>query len=153
MENLNINWQCKFFSDLSVHELYKILKLRSEVFVVEQNCVYLDLDDIDLNCFHFFAINANDELIAYSRLIAPNITFKEMSIGRVITNPRYRNLSYGKLLISKSIEQCHVLFGSGNIKIGAQLYLKRFYESFGFKKMSDIYLEDGIEHIKMIREL
>jgi ElaA protein len=151
MTDLNITWQCKYFDDLSNIELYKILKLRNLVFVVEQNCPYLDLDDIDVSCYHFFATNPQNEIVAYTRLIAPNIVYEQMSIGRVITHPNFRNLKLGKQLIENSIVKCFELYGNGAIKIGAQLYLKRFYESFGFVQSSDMYLEDGIEHIKMVR--
>ncbi|MFY8126753.1 MAG: GNAT family N-acetyltransferase [Chitinophagaceae bacterium] len=153
MKDLSIQWQCKYFNDLTNLELYQILKLRSLVFVVEQNCVYQDIDDIDINCYHFFATNQNNEIVAYTRLIAPTVVYHEMSIGRVITHPNFRKLQLGKQLIANSILQCFKLFGKGAIKIGAQLYLKKFYEGFGFIKSSDIYLEDGIEHIKMIRSL
>lgn len=151
MQNLEINWKCKFFNDLKNEELFKILQLRSAVFVVEQNCVFLDLDDIDTKCFHFFGENEQNEVIACSRLIAPNLVYNEMSIGRVATAINFRKKGVGKQLMEKSIENIYNLFGKQPIKIGAQLYLKKFYESFGFVQQSDVYLEDGISHIRMIK--
>ncbi|MEP6512298.1 MAG: GNAT family N-acetyltransferase [Parafilimonas sp.] len=131
-------------------ELYKILQLRNEVFVVEQNCVYLDADNKDQSCYHL-AGSDGDLLVAYTRLMPAGIAYKkEASIGRVVTSAAYRNTGIGRILMQKSIEQCRLLFNDARIKIGAQLYLQSFYESFGFKQLSDIYLEDGIEHIEML---
>jgi ElaA protein len=144
-----MNWQLKKFEDLSNSELYAILRLRSDVFVVEQNCVYLDLDNSDQQCYHFF-LEDDGKIIAYTRLVPPGLHYKECSIGRVVTHPDFRKNNYGKQLVQKSIEQCVMLFPNHSIKIGAQLYLKKFYETFGFTQNSEIYLEDGIEHIKMI---
>ena len=104
MQNLEINWKCKFFNDLKNEELFKILQLRSAVFVVEQNCVFLDLDDIDTKCFHFFGENEQKEVVACSRLIAPNLVYNEMSIGRVATAINFRKKGVGKQLMEKSIE-------------------------------------------------
>ncbi|MCX8481845.1 MAG: GNAT family N-acetyltransferase, partial [Sediminibacterium sp.] len=128
---------------------YKVLQLRQQVFTVEQNCNYLDIDNKDLNAYHIMAWD-KDILVAYVRLLAPNVAFEEMSIGRVLTNINYRKRKIGIELMREAIRTCILLYGRGNIKIGAQLYLKKFYESFGFKQVSDIYLEDNIEHIKMI---
>lgn len=140
----------KPFSELSAAELYRIMRLRSEVFVVEQQCIYLDADDKDPYCHHLM-IWDGDILIAYARLLPPGLAYTEMSIGRVVSSPAYRKKGAGRLLLKESIASCHALFGEGSIKIGAQLYLKKFYESFGFEQVSDIYLEDDIEHISMLR--
>ena len=146
-----INWVCKHFDSLTTHELYALLRLRSEVFVVEQNCVFLDMDNNDKNCFHLLGYDG-DLLVACTRLLAPNTVYQEMSIGRVVNAVSHRGKGIGKELMRQSIQQCHQLFGYGTIKIGAQLYLKRFYERFGFEQTGDIYLEDDIEHIKMIKK-
>ena len=146
---MNINWFCKAFNSLTQDELYSILQLRNEVFVVEQNCVYQDCDNIDQNSYHFMGWQQN-KLVAYTRLIPSGVVFEEISIGRVVTSPSIRRTKVGKELMIRSIEKLYELFGKSKIKIGAQLYLKSFYESLGFIKSSDIYLEDGIEHIKMI---
>lgn len=144
----DIKWICEPFNQLTPIEIYKIMQLRNAVFGVEQNCVYLDADDKDQVSFHFCGWH-NDTLAAYTRLMPANIDYPEISIGRVVTNIHYRKNGIGKLLMQHSIEQCFSLFGRQSIKIGAQIYLKKFYESFGFQQVSDIYLEDGIEHIKM----
>lgn len=147
---MDIKWVCKTFNDLSPEELYSILQLRSEVFVVEQNCVYQDMDDKDQQSYHFMGFIDN-KLVAFTRLMPPGLSYAEMSIGRVVTSPSVRGKNIGRLLMQQSITKVHELFGESAIKIGAQLYLKSFYESLGFIKCSELYLEDGIEHIKMIR--
>jgi len=147
---MQIQWFCKHFNDLSVTELYSIIRLRNEVFVVEQNCVFQDADNKDQHCFHLMGF-INNELVAYTRLLDKGIAYNYASIGRVVTNPNYRNIGAGKLLMQQSIEHCYTLFGQQSIKIGAQLYLKKFYESFGFEQSSDVYDEDGIDHIEMIK--
>lgn len=138
-----------FFDKLSPKELYAAMQLRNEVFVVEQNCVYQDADNKDPFCFHLF-IWKQEKLIAYTRLLPPGLAYTEMSIGRVVSSPAYRRTGAGRLLIRESIKACHQLFGPGSIHIGAQLYLQKFYESFGFEQCSDVYLEDDIEHIEMV---
>jgi ElaA protein len=147
---MNLTWVCKHFDDLTPHELYAILRLRNAVFVVEQNCVFQDADDKDQNCYHLMGWNG-EFLAAYTRLVPPGIAYEQMSIGRVITDPSVRRFGAGKTLMTESIEQCNKLFGGGEIQIGAQLYLKKFYESFGFHQVGDVYDEDGIDHIHMIR--
>ncbi len=146
-----LSWTLKKFEDLSPYELYAILRLRSEVFVVEQNCVFLDMDDKDQQCYHLLGWQS-DLLTAYTRLVPPGISYEQPSIGRVVTSPAARGSGIGKLLIEKSIGETIKLFGKSPIRIGAQLYLKRFYESFGFVQVGDIYDEDGIDHIKMRRQ-
>ncbi|MEI9944744.1 MAG: GNAT family N-acetyltransferase [Chitinophagaceae bacterium] len=143
-----MEWVLKKFDDLSPKELYAILRLRSEVFVVEQDCVFLDMDNKDQLCYHFMAWQ-NDSLVGYTRLVPPAVSYDLPSIGRVVTSPSARNTGIGKLLIEKSIEELSNLFGQTSIRIGAQLYLKKFYESFGFIQSSDIYDEDGIDHLEM----
>ena len=147
-DHLKINWICKSFNDLANEELYKILQLRNTVFVIEQNCPYQDCDDKDQQCYHLMGWQ-QDILVAYCRLIPPGIAFKEASIGRVVTASIVRGKNIGKELMTHSIKYIHELFGEQSITIGAQLYLKNFYELFGFIKTGDIYLEDGIEHIQM----
>lgn len=147
---MQIQWLLKKFEALSPYELYAILQLRNEVFVVEQNCVFQDADDKDQNSYHLMGFN-NDKLVAYTRLVPPGESYKEVSIGRVVTSPSVRGSGTGKELMEQSIDAVYKIFGVQPIKIGAQLYLKKFYESFGFEQISDVYLEDGIEHIYMIR--
>ena len=146
-----MKWILKKFDELTSHELYSILQLRNEVFVVEQNCVYQDADNKDQASYHFTGWK-NDKLIAYTRLLPKGVAYKDyVSIGRVVTASSERRNSIGKELIKKSIEQLNNLFESVPIKIGAQLYLKKFYSEFGFRQNSDVYSEDGIEHIEMIK--
>jgi ElaA protein len=148
---MNITWSCKAFESLTPGELYSILQLRNEVFVVEQNCVYQDCDDKDRHAQHFMGWQDN-KLVAYTRLLPAGVAYKEISIGRVVTSALVRGTGTGKELMTRSIEKIHELSGNSPIQIGAQLYLKRFYESLGFVQNSAVYLEDGIDHIKMIRD-
>ncbi len=148
---MHIHWLLKRFDELTPYQLYAALQLRNEVFVVEQNCIYQDADDKDQHAYHLSGFN-NNKLIAYTRMFPPNVLYKEASIGRVVTSPSVRRSGAGKLLMQQSIKSIDNLFGAVPIKIGAQLYLKKFYESFGFQQISDCYLEDGIEHIYMLKE-
>jgi ElaA protein len=145
---MNIEWRLIKFPDLTPHELYDALRLRSEVFVVEQNCVFLDQDGVDQHCFHLLGYK-NEKLAAYSRIVPPNISYEEASIGRVVTSRMVRKSGIGKELIRRAIKAVYDIYGNVAVKIGAQLYLKRFYESFGFAQVSSVYLEDGIKHIYM----
>lgn len=147
---MNIQWSLKKFDELSSLELYKILQLRNEVFVVEQNCPYQDADNKDLKAHHFMGWE-NDKLVAYTRILPPGVSYTEASIGRVVSSPSARGNGIGLELMTKSIEQVYHLFGEVPIKIGAQLYLQKFYTSLGFQQTSAVYLEDGIEHIEMVK--
>lgn len=147
--NNETNWHCKFFTELSVTELYDILQLRSEVYVVEQQCIFLDMDGIDKITYHLFGYEQK-QLVACCRLIAPDVVYKnKASIGRVVNSASVRGKGIGKKMISLAIEKCREFFPSSPIKIGAQLYLKEWYGSFGFAPCGEVYLEDGIEHIHM----
>ncbi len=147
---MNIHWVLKTFDDLAPRELYAILQLRSAVFVVEQACPYQDADGNDQGSHHLMGFNG-DTLAAYTRLLPPGLTYGQASIGRVVTATAVRRYGIGKMLMQESIENVYRLFGAGPIKIGAQFYLKRFYESFGFVQTGDMYLEDNIEHIHMLK--
>ena len=145
-----INWNFKKFEELTPSELYSIMQLRNEVFVVEQNCVYQDADNKDLLSYHLMGWN-QQKLVAYTRILAPGIAFEEASIGRVVTSPSVRRTGIGIELMNRSISKTTELFGNFPIRIGAQLYLQKFYTSLGFEKDSDTYLEDNIPHIEMVR--
>jgi len=149
VKKINIKWSYKTFDSLSNSELYNILRLRSEVFIIEQQCIYQDLDGKDLKSHHLTAWDG-DNLVAYTRIVPPGVSFPEVSIGRVLTSPLYRGNGKGIALMQKSIEKVYETYGKTPIRIGAQLYLKKFYENLGFAKDSDQYLEDGIPHIEMI---
>ncbi|MEL1242260.1 GNAT family N-acetyltransferase [Flavobacterium flavipallidum] len=147
---MEIVWHIKTFEALTVNELYALLKLRSEVFVVEQNCVYLDIDGKDPLALHLFGEFEN-QIVAYTRLFKPGISYDSASIGRVVVASDYRNKKWGKDLMLQSILAIENHFGVAQITISAQLYLKKFYELLGFVQSSEMYLEDDIPHIKMIR--
>ncbi len=149
---MQIQWILKKFEELTPYQLYAILQLRNEVFVVEQNCVFQDADDKDQDSYHLMGF-LNNKLVAYTRLVPPGVVYPDISIGRVITSHLVRRTGTGKELMQQSIDDCYRLFGKAPIKIGAQLYLKKFYEFFGFQQISDVYLEDGIEHIYMRKEV
>ncbi len=146
---MSLTWTYKSFNELHTLELYAILQLRAAVFVVEQNCVYQDVDGKDKVSFHVMAWQG-DELMAYARLVPPGVSFDEASIGRVITAPQYRGKGAGITLIEKSIAQVRQSYHTTTIRISAQYYLKKFYAAFGFKPCGDTYLEDGIPHIEMV---
>jgi ElaA protein len=146
---MELTWTLKKYDELTVPELYALLQLRNEVFVVEQNCPYQDADNKDQKSFHFMGWD-NSTLVAYTRIIPQGISYTEASIGRVVTNPRYRGTGAGKQLMQLSISNTLQLFNCTQIKIGAQLYLKKFYENLGFVQCSDTYLEDNIPHIEML---
>ncbi|TVZ16130.1 GNAT family N-acetyltransferase [Maribacter sp. MAR_2009_72] len=139
----------KKFNELNTTELYEFLKLRSEIFVVEQNCVYQDLDDKDKKALHVIGIRDNI-IVAYTRIFGPGDYFKEASIGRVAVDKRYRRFGYGKEIMESSIKGVQEHFNIDTIQLSAQTYLIKFYSSLGFKKVGEEYLEDDIPHIKMI---
>ncbi|MEP7256413.1 MAG: GNAT family N-acetyltransferase [Ferruginibacter sp.] len=143
-----MKWIFKKFDELTAAELYAIMQLRNEVFVVEQNCVYQDADDKDQQSCHLAGWDGAT-LVAYTRIIPPGIAYAEASIGRVVTSPKYRKTGAGKILMQESISNTFSQFNCSKIKIGAQVYLTKFYESLGFFKTGDEYLEDGIPHIEM----
>lgn len=140
----------KPFDELTPAQLYAILRLRNEVFVVEQNCVFQDADNKDPYCNHLMLFNAG-ELMAYARIVPAGVAYEEMSIGRVVTSPKARGTGAGRVLMTKAIELCYEILGPGPIRIGAQCYIKNFYASLGFVETGDPYDEDGILHIEMIK--
>jgi ElaA protein len=146
-----MNWILKPFAELTAKELYDILQLRNEVFIVEQNCPYQDCDNKDLYAWHLMGV-LEGKLLAYSRLLDAGISYSESSIGRIVTSPSIRKTGMGKKLMHESIEQIQNLFHTETIRIGAQLYLQKFYRSFGFIQDGSTYLEDNIPHIHMLRK-
>jgi len=138
----------KEFIALSARELFEIYRLRSEVFVVEQNCVYRDIDDKDLSSLHVMLLN-NQELIGYCRILPPGSSYKEPSIGRVAVIKTSRGNGSGKLLMKHSLNKTMELFDNQDIVISAQSYLRQFYTELGFTAEGEEYLEDDIPHIKM----
>ena len=147
-----LTFSCLSFDQLRPAELYEILALRQEVFVVEQNCPYLDCDGKDLQSWHLMGRDETGKLICYTRLLPEGLSYQGYtSIGRVVSSPQARGTGAGKILMERSIDMCYHLFGRQPIKIGAQTYLLKFYESFGFQSTGEAYIEDGIPHTKMIR--
>jgi ElaA protein len=144
-----ISFITKSFPELTTIELYQLLQLRAEVFVVEQNCPYLDIDDKDQKSFHVLGYE-NEKLVACTRLVPVGISYNnEPSIGRVVTHPSVRKSGYGKLLMEYSIAETRQRFNASVIVIGAQQYLDRFYRELGFVPEGDMYLEDNIPHMTM----
>jgi ElaA protein len=144
-----INWSLQAFNDLTPLQLEAIFALRAQVFVVEQNCVYNDVDGKDKYAFHLMG-HIDGRLAAYARLLPINISYNNYcSIGRVVTHADFRGRQLGQQLMLEAIKQCKLLFGEDPIKIGAQFYLLKFYENLGFSPIGKTYLEDGIAHIEM----
>lgn len=148
-----MQWYFKTFDELTLNEFHAILQLRINVFVVEQNCPYEELDGKDKKALHLFAFeeDAPDTIIAYTRIFKPGDYYKEAALGRVVVHPDYRKEKLGYKLIERTISAIETKLKTATIKIGAQTYLKKFYESFGFKQEGEEYIEDGIPHIHMIR--
>lgn len=146
----NMEVKIKKFEELDLHELYEVLQLRSEVFVVEQDCVYQDIDGKDQKALHVLGYEA-DLLVAYTRLFPPGIYFSEAAIGRVVVREANRKNSYGHEILKASVKAIEESYQTKSIKLSAQTYLTRFYESHGFEQVGEGYLEDGIPHIAMIK--
>lgn len=144
--------EVKKFSELSLEELYDVLRVRAEVFVEEQNCPYQDLDGKDQKALHILG-KENNQLVAYARCFAPGDYFKEAAFGRVLVLDNYRKLGYGHRITNASIQAIKDNFKTKEIRISAQLYLVTFYESHGFNTIGDRYLEVGIPHISMLLNL
>ena len=142
--------EAKNFDELNLEELYKILQLRSQVFVVEQDCIYQDLDGKDQKALHILGFE-NNELVAYTRCFKPGDYFEQASIGRVIVKENFRKYGYGHEIIKASVKAIEERYNTTSIKLSAQQYLTAFYESHGFHKTGVGYLEDGIPHIAMIK--
>ena len=148
-----MNWVLKKYKDLTLDEFHSILQLRIDVFVVEQDCPYPELDGKDKQAYHFFAFAEGNptQIIAYTRIFKPGNYYNEAAIGRVVVHSDHRKEGLGVQLMKRSIDQIESMFQTKKIKIGAQTYLQKFYESLGFKKIGKDYIEDGIPHIHMIK--
>ncbi len=145
-------WQWKKIEDLSGKEMHDILAVRQQVFVVEQNCIYLDADELDRQSWHLTGISENGDVEIYARLNFPGSRFAEPSIGRVLTCTTVRKQGYAKMAVIQAIEKSRREYPGQNIRISAQIYLTRFYSDLGFRLIGEPYDEDGIEHIDMILE-
>lgn len=150
----SLSWQCSRFDDLSPSELYAALQLRQKVFVVEQKCPYLDADGVDSKSLHLLGWSDDSErkkLVAYARLLPPRVKYAESSIGRVCTDPDARGTGAGKVLMIEALKRVEEAGWGKEIRIAAQMYLERFYEGFGFRRVTDPYLDDDIWHVDMRR--
>ncbi|WP_396591221.1 GNAT family N-acetyltransferase [Allomuricauda sp. R78024] len=141
----------KTFGELSNTELYQLMRLRSEVFVVEQDCIYQDLDNKDQKALHVLGVK-NQNVVAYTRVFMPGDYFKNTSIGRVVVEKEERKFGYGKVIMEASLEEIKKRFPESSIELSAQTYLIKFYNDLGFKTTGEEYLEDGIPHIRMIKK-
>lgn len=149
-----IDWQFSRFADLTPFDLYDVLAARQNVFILEQTCLYPDIDGYDLEAHHLLGwrdVDGKRQLAAYLRVLAPGAKYDEMSIGRVVTTPAARGSGAGRALLDRGIAHAEALHPGHRIRIGAQQYLERFYASFGFETVSAPYDEDGIMHIDMLR--
>ena len=150
-----LRWQWSTFSELTVLDLYELLRLRQEVFIIEQNCPYPDADGKDVYAHHLLGWNASPpghpELLAYLRVLPPGVSYPELSMGRIVTAPAVRGSGMGKMLMEEGFRRIESAYGKQPIRISAQAHLKRFYELFGFYQVSEPYDEDGILHIEMLR--
>lgn len=142
----------KSFEELTKKELYDLLALRAEVFVVEQNCAYQDVDGKDPEALHILG-SKDEHLVAYARVFKPGVYFKEASIGRIVVKNSHRTLGYGQQIVLASEEAIKNCFHTNNIKLSAQTYLKKFYSDMGYMSVGEEYLEDGIPHLAMVKEL
>jgi len=146
-------WQWSRFPNLSVDDLYAVVRLREAVFIVEQNCPYADADGRDVNAWHLLGweYGANRKLIAYARVFEPGVRYTEASIGRVVTAPEVRGNGLGKILMAEALRRVETLVPGQLVKIAAQRRLERFYRDLGFRTISAAYEEDGIIHVDMVR--
>lgn len=146
-----IRWQWHTYQQLPTDLLYAILRLRQEVFSVEQSCAYLDLDGRDQYSLHLTAYDADGNLVAYLRLVEPGKRFPEPSIGRVVTSEKVRRSGVGKVLMAEGLRKAAEMYPGQPNRISAQQYLERFYNNFGYVRAGEVYDEDGIPHVEMLR--
>lgn len=146
----NITWKIKSFEELTNKELYEILKVRQEVFIVEQTCYYLDADGYDEKAIHLWA-EKEEKIVAYCRIFSQGTKYPETSIGRVLTHQEFRHLQLGKTLMKFALEAIETRFKTKKCRISAQDYLLKFYTDFGFIDTGKKYLEDNIPHTEMVR--
>ncbi len=150
-----IEWQWAEFGELTTGELYQVLKLRQHVFIVEQNCIYEDIDDLDEAAWHLIGwrieISGARTIAAYLRVLGPGVKYKESSIGRVIVSQAARGVGLGKVLMAQAISIMNEKLSNTPVKLSAQYHLEGFYRDYGFETVSDPYDEDGILHVEMLK--
>jgi len=145
-----MTWHYRWWSELTVDELYAIMVVRQRVFSVEQDCAYLDADGVDPSCHHLWQPGPGG-VAAYLRVVPPGVKYDEPSLGRIVTAPEARGTGLGRALVGEGLARVAAAHGPVAVRIGAQRYLERFYGEFGFVRVSDDYLEDGIVHLEMVR--
>jgi len=148
---MRVTYTLKAFQDLSLEELYEILQIRQRVFVLEQECSYLDCDGKDYHSHHLIGRDEKQKIVTYSRLLPPDVSYPgDASIGRVLSDAALRGSGEGKRLMQESIQMCYQLYGKVSIRISGQCYLRGFYGSLGFVEVGEEYFEDDIPHIEMV---
>ena len=147
---MDLRWEWKAFNELSAEEMYTVLCVRQEVFVLEQECLYLDADGKDRKSFHLMGFDGN-ELMAYARIVEPGISYKEVSIGRILSSKNARGTGAGVELMNQALTRIELMYGKVPVRISAQSYLEKFYKKFGFEPTGKEYLEDEIPHMEMLR--
>ena len=147
---MKFRWECKSFNDLSADQMYTILCVRQEVFVLEQECLYLDADGKDRKSLHLMGFDG-DELVAYARIVEPGVSYAEVSMGRILTTKNARGTGAGIELMEEGLREIESRYGKVPVRISAQTYLLKFYQKFGFESTGKEYLEDEIPHTEMLR--
>jgi len=148
---MRLRWECKPFHELTADQMYTILCVRQEVFVLEQECLYLDADGKDRRSFHLMGFDDENELVAYARIVEPGVSYDEVSMGRILTTTKARGTGAGIELMEVGINEIDQRYGVVPIRISAQTYLLDFYQKFGFESTGKEYLEDEIPHTEMLR--
>lgn len=147
---MNQIWNFKKFEELTSNELYDILRLRNEVFVVEQQCIYNECDNKDQKCMHLWC-SLDGRIAGYCRIVPPGVSYPEASFGRIVSHPEFRNLKLGHQMMRYILQIAQNHYHTDVIRISAQVYLGKFYEQYGFKQISEPYLEDTLPHMEMLR--
>lgn len=147
---MSVSWKCEPFNELTLDELHDIIAARIDVFVIEQNCPYQDVDGKDKMGYHLFALNESKNILAYARILPQGISYKEVAIGRVITTQKGRGKGLGHELMKQCMQKINIIFGNVNVRISAQEHLQKYYQTHGFSTVSEMYLEDGIPHVEML---
>ena len=147
---MNLRWEWKPFNELSAEEMYTVLCVRQEVFVLEQECLYLDADGKDRKSFHLMGFDGS-ELMAYARIVEPGVSYEEVSIGRILSSKKARRTGAGIELMNEALSRIEAIYGKVPVRISAQSYLEKFYKKFGFEPTGKEYLEDEIPHMEMLR--
>ena len=151
MSVIKVDWACLCLGEMSSDQLFELLRMRQNIFIIEQSCIYPDIDKHDLSCWHLLGYGPNSELHAYCRLLKPQSIYNEAAIGRVLVKNEYRGRGVARELMLEAHRRCELIFKSKTVRLNAQAYLKEFYEDIGYRCVSAPYSEDGIMHVEMLR--